>query len=71
MAKPVKVSQPSNWIPTRKLSGALIAAAAWELINQFALPVLGVVAFGPATSALIQLGIAAAAGYLIKDRKNA
>ncbi len=66
------VSQPS-WLPTNKLTGALVAAAAWELFGPWMIAYgvsLGLPVGGPAVTAVAQIGIAALAGYLIKDKPN-
>ena len=70
------VNQPT-WLPTNKLTGALVVAAVWEMFGPqivrlvgIALAPLGIPFGGPATVAILQIALAAIAGYLIKDRPN-
>lgn len=66
MNKPI--NQPS-WLPTRKLTGALLAAAAMEVLHPLIvkwLPILG----GPAMGEVMTIGAGFLAGYLIKDLPN-
>lgn len=70
------VNQPSAW-PTRKLTAALVAAAVMEIAGPkivafaaMALAPLGLSFGGPASVAILQIGIAAIAGYVTRDRPN-
>ncbi len=67
------VNQPS-WAPTNKLTGALVAAALFEVFKPHIITLgatwLGLSLGGPATMILLQMIVAGGVGYFIKDKPN-